>query len=361
MIAKIEQEYRRFKDAFGHYVNHEDGSIADHVAWVRTQNVRTDDPRLAWKVMAYTAISQSRLKETSGQSQAGRKLEKPVFSFSLSWHPEQKPSRKHVLATAHQALEHMGLKEHEAVILARRDKLHSHVHVIANRVHPSTGVAADIHHSKRRMSDFSNQYERHQSAQQEQSQSQEQSASSPQQDDRLQQNDDDTPQQDNTPRLLFEKLAQMKLTALRDQHRQETSELNHQQRERIRLSKKQLARYYDLPRKKAHVQELAKSAQNPSLWNRLTGRAKQERQKLFSALKSYKDTHRRYSENLNSIKSQCQENADHLRERQQIERTKQESYFKHRRQSGDFSIKKDQRLSHLREGRQQDQKSRTIH
>jgi hypothetical protein len=121
--------------------------------------MRTGDPAKAWKVMAYTALQHERLKEASGQSRAGRKLEKPVFAFSLAWHPEQEPSQEHMLETARKAIETLGLSEHEHVIVSHKDEPQKHVHVIVNRVHPLTGLAGDVRNSKRKLSDFAREYE----------------------------------------------------------------------------------------------------------------------------------------------------------------------------------------------------------
>ena len=110
--------------------------------------------------MAYTAKEQDRLKEASGQSRAGRKLENPVFAYSLAWHPEQSPDAEHMLETARESLEMMGLSEHECVIVAHQDEPQKHVHVIVNRVYPITGLAGDVRNSKLKFSDFAREYER---------------------------------------------------------------------------------------------------------------------------------------------------------------------------------------------------------
>lgn len=160
MIPRIAKGGRSFKGAFDYYMHDKGGRTSDRVAWAQTENMLTEDPQLAWKVMAFTAEAQSRLKEASGQSRAGRKLENPVFSFSLSWHPEQEPDQEHMLETAHKALEMMGMSEHESVIVAHRDEPQKHVHVVVNRVHPITGIAAETRYSKRKFSDFAREYER---------------------------------------------------------------------------------------------------------------------------------------------------------------------------------------------------------
>lgn len=159
MVPKITRGGSSFKGAFCYYLHDKGADTRDRIEWVYTDNMLTSDPEKAWKVMAYTARSQERLKAASGQSRAGRKLEKPVFAFSLAWHPEQSPNPEHMLATARAAVGILGLTEHEAVYVAHRDEPQKHVHVIVNRVHPITGMAGDIRNSKRKFSDFAREYE----------------------------------------------------------------------------------------------------------------------------------------------------------------------------------------------------------
>ena len=160
MVPKITQGGGNFKGAFRYYLHDKGADTRDRVAWTQVENMLTQDPEKAWKVMAFTAQVQDRLKEASGQSRAGRKLEKPVFAFSLAWHPEQSPTQEHMLATAREAIAVMGLSEYEAVIVSHSDEPQKHVHVIVNRVHPITGLAGDVRNSKRKLSDFALQYER---------------------------------------------------------------------------------------------------------------------------------------------------------------------------------------------------------
>ncbi|MFD2257703.1 relaxase/mobilization nuclease domain-containing protein [Luteolibacter algae] len=160
MIPKITKGGISFKSALQYYLHDKEADTQERVEWAQTENMRTEDPQKAWRVMAYTAKEQDRLKEASGQSRAGRKLEKPVFAYSLAWHPEQKPNKAHMLETARESLQMMGLSEHECVIVAHRDEPQKHVHVIVNRVHPITGLAGDVRNSKRKFSDFAREYER---------------------------------------------------------------------------------------------------------------------------------------------------------------------------------------------------------
>ena len=114
MVPKVTQGGSSFKGAFRYYLHDKGANTSDRIEWVHTENLRTSDPAKAWKAMAYTAKAQERLKEASGQARTGRKLERPVFAFSLAWHPEQSPDKAHMLATARQAIDMLGLGEHEA-------------------------------------------------------------------------------------------------------------------------------------------------------------------------------------------------------------------------------------------------------
>ena len=147
-----------FKGSFLYYMHDKGSDTRNRIAWTHTENMLTRDPDLAWKVMAYTAKSQERLKQASGVSSVGRKCEKPVMAYSLSWHPEQNPDKDHMLNTAMESIKVLGLSEHECLIVAHRDTPHKHVHVIVNRVHPITGLVASNSHSYRKLSRFALEY-----------------------------------------------------------------------------------------------------------------------------------------------------------------------------------------------------------
>jgi Relaxase/Mobilisation nuclease domain len=132
----------------------------ERVAWTHTLNLATDDPERAWRIMASTAMSQAELKAAAGEKATGRKLTKPVYAYSLSWHPEQRPDRDHMLSTALESLKAQGLEGYQAVIVAHSDEPHQHVHVILNRVHPETGIAATLSNSKLKLSKWAEAYEK---------------------------------------------------------------------------------------------------------------------------------------------------------------------------------------------------------
>jgi hypothetical protein len=159
MIPRIAKGGRSFKGAYAYFGHDKQQATKQRVEWTHTENMLTEDPDKAWKVMAYTVYEQGRLKEASGQKATGRKLQKPVFSYSLAWHPEQNPDREHMLATAKKSVVALGFTEHEMLIVAHRDEPQRHVHIIVNRVHPITGIAADLTNSKEKLSDFAHAYE----------------------------------------------------------------------------------------------------------------------------------------------------------------------------------------------------------
>lgn len=160
MIPKVTNGGRSFKGAAAYYLFDKGKDTSYRVAWTHTENLLTADPHKAWRVMAYTAKEAERLKEASGQKATGRKLERPVLAYSLAWHPEQNPSKEHMLKTARKSIEALGLTEHEALIVAHRDEPQKHVHVIINRVHPLTGIAAHTGRSKLQLSAFALAHEK---------------------------------------------------------------------------------------------------------------------------------------------------------------------------------------------------------
>lgn len=151
---------RSFKGAFAYYMHDKGADTRARIAWTHTVNMITDDPDKAWKVMAYTAKNQDRLKEAAGVPATGRKASKPVFAYSLSWHPEQSPTPDHMREVALKSIEVLGMADHQAVLVAHNDTPHAHVHVIVNRVHPLTGKVAGDSFTYRKLSDLALDYAR---------------------------------------------------------------------------------------------------------------------------------------------------------------------------------------------------------
>ena len=95
----------------------------------------------------------------AGVAATGRKLEKPVCHYSLSWAKDEKPDRQEMRRAAQESLKALGMERHQALVVSHRDG-QPHVHVIANRVEPESGKAAGLSRSKLRLSKWAEGYER---------------------------------------------------------------------------------------------------------------------------------------------------------------------------------------------------------
>src|SRR5581483_6961806 len=111
------------------------GKSADptRVAWVSSRNLVSDDPELAATVMQATA----------GQNP---RVELPAYHLSISFAPEDNPSRELMEQVVDRTLADLGLTGHQALLVAHHDREHLHVHTLANRVHPETLATWDQWH-----------------------------------------------------------------------------------------------------------------------------------------------------------------------------------------------------------------------
>ena len=160
MVPVIAGMGTSFKGAFLYYCHDKDALTDARVAWTATLNLMADTAEKAWRFMAYTAQSHDRLKQAACVKNTGRILEKPVFTYSLSWHPEQSPTRREMMQAAKESLKRLGLEEHQTLIACHHDEPQPHIHMIVNRVHPLTGIAAKLSRSKRKLSDFARLFQR---------------------------------------------------------------------------------------------------------------------------------------------------------------------------------------------------------
>jgi hypothetical protein len=166
MVPAITAGGRSFRGAFLYYAHDKrrDGEAVrfttNRVAWVETVNLPTGDPERAWRIMAHTALAQAELKAAAGTKATGRKLVKPVFAYSIAWHPGERPTKAEQIEAARASIEAQGLEGHQAIILCHDDEPQAHVHIIVNRVHPATGKAATLSNSKLKLSQWAEGYER---------------------------------------------------------------------------------------------------------------------------------------------------------------------------------------------------------
>ena len=168
MVPMITAGGTSFKGAASYYLHDkrkpgEPGCFTSvRISWIVTTNLPTDNPERGWKIMAHTALAAQELKAAIGAKTTGRKLTKPVFAYSLSWHPGQNPTKEEMLEAARASLKVLGLQENEALIICHNDEPHAHIHILANRVHPETGMAVNISHSKLILSKWAQEYEQKQ-------------------------------------------------------------------------------------------------------------------------------------------------------------------------------------------------------
>ena len=134
-----------FKSSALYLAGRTKGLSTDRVAWMEARNLETSDPLAASAIMEATAAQNLRCK-------------KPVYHFVLSFDPKDARRGKlppEVLREiASEAIERMGLTEHQMLIYAHKDTKHPHMHFLINRVHPSTGRAFDRHNDGRRLTEL---------------------------------------------------------------------------------------------------------------------------------------------------------------------------------------------------------------
>lgn len=169
MVPDIASTGRSFNGAFAYYLHdkRQEGQeahpqTAERVAWTATRNLPSDDPDLARRVMAHTAMRADDLKAAAGIKNTGRKSSAHVYAYSLAWHPDEagKLDQLEMLRAADGSLKALGAEGHQAVIVCHRDQKHPHVHVILNRVDPKTGVMLSTSNDRLKLSDWANAYER---------------------------------------------------------------------------------------------------------------------------------------------------------------------------------------------------------
>lgn len=159
MIPRVTSRGRSFKGAALYYLHDKERDTSERVAFTETVNLATDDLRRATAHMIDTAANANELKKAAGVK-AGRKLQQPVYTYSLAWHPSQKPTKAEQIEAARDSLKAIGMADRQAMIVAHCDTDHQHVHVIVNRVCPQTGKAASYKNDRLKLSEWAEGYER---------------------------------------------------------------------------------------------------------------------------------------------------------------------------------------------------------
>lgn len=162
MNVDIAKKGHSFKGAFAYYLHDKGAETAERVAWAETRNLAHDDPAYAQSVMIATARQAHELKRAAG-IKAGRKATAgPVYAFALSWRADEAETldRGQMIAAAEAALKVLKADHLQAVIVCHQDRDHPHVHVILNRVDPSTGVSESFSKDRDKLDAWADAYER---------------------------------------------------------------------------------------------------------------------------------------------------------------------------------------------------------
>src|SRR5439155_399533 len=121
---------RRFAALARYLVFGRSGEETERVAWTAGRNLGTDDPEVAAALMQQTA-------------NANLQVEAPVYHLTINFDPADPVTPEEMQVVVDRVLADLGLAEHQALMVAHRDRTHPHVHVMVNRVHPETGLAWD--------------------------------------------------------------------------------------------------------------------------------------------------------------------------------------------------------------------------
>lgn len=167
MITKVTKKGTSFKGAALYYLHDKKSLTNDRVEFTRTQNLATDNPEMAWKMMAFTAMRHNEIKKGAGRSSTGNKLRKSVYTYILSWQPSEElsqepahaPTNEEMIKAGLDTLKILRLHEHESMIVGHNDTEHPHLHVIVNRVHPETGIVNTHSKDYTKLSDWAENYE----------------------------------------------------------------------------------------------------------------------------------------------------------------------------------------------------------
>ncbi|MEO1650004.1 MAG: relaxase/mobilization nuclease domain-containing protein [Pseudomonadota bacterium] len=152
---------------------------ADRVGFTATRNCASDDPMKALRQMAFTAAHSDDIRMAAVQASAkaaglsyddyvkqanpfrGRKGTKPVYSMSLSFPPgDPHATKDNMLKAADEVRNVLGIKDHQCLIVEHTDTKHPHVHLIINRVHPTTGKYASVSNDRLKLSEWALDWER---------------------------------------------------------------------------------------------------------------------------------------------------------------------------------------------------------
>jgi hypothetical protein len=162
MVPKLHAKGRSFRGAALYLLHDKDRArTSERVAWTETRNLATDNPHMAWRVMAATAMDAGRLKQHAGVKNSGRKSNDCVLHLTLSWHPTEKAglTREEMIRAASGAVVALRAEARQVLMVCHHDEPHPHVHVLINRVSPDDGRMLSSSKEKLALSAWAQKYE----------------------------------------------------------------------------------------------------------------------------------------------------------------------------------------------------------
>ncbi len=163
MVPKLHAKGKSFRGC-ANYLLHdkERACTTERVEWTETRNLATDDPEVAWRVMAATSMDQSRLKTQAGIKNTGRKSKDHVLHLTLSWHPDEAEdlSREEMLRAANGALRALDAGDRQVLFVSHNDEPQPHLHIMMNRVSPEDGRMLSSSKEKLALSRWAEAYEK---------------------------------------------------------------------------------------------------------------------------------------------------------------------------------------------------------
>src|ERR1700736_6229061 len=120
--AKTRGRGTSFKGALTYYLHDKDTlETAHRVGFVHMLNLFAEDPYNAWREMMVTAEATADLKKRAGLEPAKVENEQPVYCFSIEWHPDDNPTKAHMLETALDLVKFMKMEQHQIVLVEHTD------------------------------------------------------------------------------------------------------------------------------------------------------------------------------------------------------------------------------------------------
>lgn len=152
---------RSFKGV-GQYLLHDKGTLetSDRVAFTETVNLPTANANSAIRHMIDVAAHSKELKIAANESLAGQPQQRPVYHYTLAWHPSETLTMERQIEAAKESIKALGLDDRQALIVGHNDTDHPHVHVVVNLVSTENGKFPELSMDYDKLSKWALEYER---------------------------------------------------------------------------------------------------------------------------------------------------------------------------------------------------------